>query len=425
MAYDIFKGHIPKNFAIQGHPPLHSFEYVMSGGGYVSPEYAWGVRPTQSPSSTSGTVGDVKELKLGTPEGFKIFNFEILPPLTKISNSDWDAAKKWVANLAENVAYTRKVHGQKILNNEEMARWTSFWKKWLLFANKLDVVKKTMQTDDSLALKLLNITLPGLYFSRLLGSTLLGTMALMSEENKLELDKLLHEAWGLYSRFRLLGMSQVAVPYMGDLVVILRGLPKNPKLVDMAQSLQAAAKTGSRLIDENTAWWEWKVRPETKGLRVAIDEAKQLAADILAITASTDPKSGLPAMAEGRKTLVQLLSKNANVVLGMTPGQALKQLFSRAVSKIYIEAAGLYGIQETKATARAEFADEVRSMPGKAAMSLGWVLAAVGVGYLGVKFLTRDKTTIIVQDPNVAYHPEMEIPTMGHHEYESEDSHGI
>lgn len=425
MAYDIFKGHIPKNFAIQGHPPLHSFEYVMSGGGYVSPENAWGQNPAPSKPSTSGAVGDVKELKLGTPEGFKIFNFEILPPLTKISNSDWDAAKKWVANLAENVAYTRKVHGQKILNNEEMVRWTAFWKRWLIFANKLDVVKKNMQANDSLAIKALEITMPGLWISRLLGSTLLGTMALMSEENKRELDKLLHEAWLLYSRFRLLGMSQVAVPYMGDLVVILRGLPKNPKLTEMAQSLQAAAKTGTRLIDENTAWWEWKVRPETKPLRVAIEEAKQLAADILSITASTDPNAGLPAMAEGRKKLVEILSKNANIVLGLTPGQALKQLFSRAVGKIYIEAAGLYGIQETKATAKAEFADEVRKMPGKAAASLGWVLAAVGVGYLGVKFLTRDKTTIIVQDPNLAYHHDEEIPTMGHHEYESEDSHGI
>jgi hypothetical protein len=420
MARDILYGRSAKNFAIQGLPTLPMPNVVGEDN-----RSAHGAFHVKGGNCSCCQGEEVKELKLGTPEGFKIFDFVLFPPLQKISNTDWDAAKKWVANLAENVAYTRKVHGQKVLTDEEMVRWTAFWKRWLVFANKLDVVKKTLQADDSLAAKALIVTSPVLWSARLLGATLLGTMALMSTENKTELDGLLHEAWGLYSRFRLLGMSQVAVPYMGDLVVILRTLPKNPKLVDMAQSLQAAAKTGSRLIDENTAWWEWKVRPETKGLRNAIAEAGQLAADILSITASTDPNAGLPAMAEGRQRLVQLLTKNANVVLGLTPGQALKQLFSRAVSKIYIEAAGLYGIQETKATAKAETFDEARKGPEKATSSLGWVLAAIGVGYLGIRLLTRDKTTIIVQDTNPAYHPEEEMPTTGHHEYESEDSHGI
>lgn len=391
MSYDLFRGRTAKNFAIQGHPPIHSFEYVMAGGGYVRPAYAPPARrwhPRAQSSSGAARVADVEEFKIPDKKGFYLY---------EISNTDWDAATRWMNNLAENVKYTRQVYKDKILPPEEVARFTDLWRRWLLFGNKINVVKKKLQ-DESFASKVLSATSPLYWASRRLYYTAQESLALMSADNKRELDSLLGEAWKLYSRFRLLGMSQVAIPYMGELVILLRTLPHEMTLTDMIMRLRDSAKVGERLLDVNTAWWEWRKRDETKPLRQAIAEARDLA-DELGKVAKTPPGQGVR-------------DSGAPVYIHVV----------RTMAKIYVEAAGLYGIEETKTSARAEAVDEGKRGGERAVMSIGWLLATAGIGYLGIRWLTRPSTTIIVGNQTPGFHPgehhsEEETP-------ESEHDHG-
>jgi hypothetical protein len=394
MAYDLFRGHSPKNFAIQGHPPIHSFEYVMAGGGYCRPAAApppcrWH-RKTESGASAPG---DVDELKIPQKTGFYLY---------EISHSDWDAATRWMANLAENVAYTRKVHGEKVLTTTEALKFNDLWRRWLLFGNKIEEVKRELK-DESLASRVLSATIPGLWPSRLLYATAQGSLALMSAENKRELDKLLKEAWELYKRFRLMGLSQVAIPYMGDLVIILRTLPREMTLSDMVTRLRDGASVGERLVDSNTAWWQWRKRDETKGVRRAVAEARKLADEIEAV-AKTRPGQG-----------------------PRDQGAPIYAHFVRVLAKIYVEAAGLYGVEETKRTATAEFKDDAAKIPEKFGFSLLGLLAAVGVGYVGLRWVTGSRTTYVVSPEETGYHPDTEDSTrqQREHEHESEDSDGI
>jgi hypothetical protein len=376
MAYDLFRGHSPKNFAIQGHPPIHSFEYVMAGGGYCKPAAAPPPRRWKTERGAryaeSGVGGPVDELRLPRKSGFYVY---------EISHSDWDAATRWMANLAENVAYTRKVHGERVLTATEALKFNDLWRRWLLFGNKIETVKRQLE-DESLASKVLSATIPGLWASRLLYATAKGSLALMSADNKRELDKLLKEAWELYKRFRLMGLSQVAIPYMGDLVVILRTLPPEMTLSNMAARLRDGTMVGERLIDANTAWWQWRKRDETKGVRRAIDEAKKLASEIEDV-AKTPPGQGL-----------------------RDQGTPIYVRFVRTLAKIYVEAAGLYGVEETKRTAAAEFKDDVADIPRNFSYSLLGLLAAVGVGYVSLRWLATPKNTFVVSSDETGYHPE-------------------
>jgi hypothetical protein len=316
-------------------------------------------------------VGEVvDELKLPQKTGFYLY---------EISHSDWNAATRWMANLAENVAYTRKVHGEKVLPSSEALRFNDLWRRWLLFGNKIETVKRQLE-DESLASKILSVTVPGLWASRLLYATAKGSLALMSADNKRELDRLLKEAWELYKRFRLMGLSQVAIPYMGDLIVILRTLPPEMTLSDMATRLRDGAKVGERLIDTNTAWWQWRKRDETKGVRRAIDDAKKLAGEI-EIVARTPPGQGL-----------------------RDQDTPIYRQFLRTLAKIYIEAAGLYGVEETKRTAKAEFKDDVAKTPERFGYSILGLLAAMGVGYVSLRWLTTPRNTFVVSSEEPGYH---------------------
>ena len=248
--------------------------------------------------------------------------------------------------------------------------------------------------DEGLAAKLLSITSPLLWASRRLYATAQGSLALMSTENKRELDRLLHEAWGLYQEFRRLGMSQVAVPYMGDLVVLLRTLPAELTLPEMVARLRAAAQVGERLLDQNTAWWQWRKRDDTRGLRRAADDASKLADDLESV-AKTHPGAGT-----------------------RDRGAPIYAKVVRTVAKVYVEAAGLYGIEETARTARAEAWDDARRIPGKFASTTGWLLALAGVGYLGIRWLTKDKTVVVVESQKMGYHPDYDDDDERHAESE-------
>ena len=414
MSRDITRGSTPKNFAIQGHPPIYSHEYVMAGGGYVDSAFAppprrWHSRVANpraadprvadprvadprvadprvaDPTSTGADV--VSELKIPQKTGLHLY---------EISNSDWDAATRFVANLAENVRYTRKVHGDRVLPADEVAKWNDFWRRWLIFANKMEGVGRKF-SDESLVAQALAATNPLYWASRSLFTTARGMLALMSTENKRELDALLAEAWKLHERFRLLGMSQVAVPYMGELVILIRTLPKEITLSEIATRLRDGARAGERLLDANTAWWQWRKRDESRGLRRAIEDARELATEVERVS-KTDAGRGL------RDT--------------STP---VYQHFVRIMAKIYVEAAGLYGVEETRTSARAEAKDEAHRGAERAGISLGWLITTLGVGYIGLRWLTNPSTKIVVENVHPGYHPGNDNLTKEHRETEEGD----
>ena len=405
MAHDLFGGDVPKNFAIQGHPPLGSFEYVMVRGcpeGKYAPS---AVRWHPGSASDTGTAEglrpeglrpDAPEPKLKDKTGLHLY---------EISHSDWDAATRWMSNLAENVKYTRKVHGDKILASEDVAKFDNLWRRWLLFGNKMEGEKKKLK-DESLAARLLAVTSPLYWASRKLFATAQGAFALMSTENKRELDGLLSEGWKLYGQFRNRGMSQVAIPYMGELVLILRSTSRKANIADMAKRLHDAATVGSRLLDENTAWWQWRVREDSRGLALAVEEAKKTAKDFDEL-AKASRHIVRAEQVKAREILLKILHKktgNDVELEQVSPSAAVYDEFVKVLSMVFIEAAGLYGVEEVKKTARAELKDE----PTKAAMTMGWLLALAGIGYLGIRWLTQDKQTIVVESPKVGYHPDVD-----------------
>jgi hypothetical protein len=310
-----------KNFAIRSRPPLGSYEYDFVRGMPLT-------RPPEFPRRPKRTDADRAYDSLGSVD--------------IVSATDFEAASRWMSNFAEQVKYTPKVH-KTALEPSDLDAWSSLWKRWLLLSARKE------RTSD---------------------------------EAKQAFSVLLNEAFGLYKSFRHKGMSQVAIPYMGDLVVMLRTLPPELTLAQMVTRLHEATKAGNRLLDENTAWWQWKLRSDTTGLRRAIAAARELA-DKFAVTAKLKGQ-GTP----------------------RERGSFAYDLFMRAVTRIPIEAAGLYGIEETLRAARAEARDVLESQGKKLTYNLATLGLLAGVGYLGFKWWTRPQVNLVVGSVKPGYYPE-------------------
>jgi hypothetical protein len=356
VAKNLFGGTTAKNFAIQGHPPIHSFEYVMAGGGYVT--------------SAQGATYIPKDNWRPNDPGLR----DAAPRIYEVSNSDWEAAQRWVANLSSNIKFASGARGDKGLPSSEVSRWDACWKKWLLFSGKLAAAQKTLK-DEAVAAKILAATNPADWPSRTLHRTAQGSLALMSTEQKRELDTLVNEAKGLYDRFRLLGLGHVAMPYAGELAALLRSLPGELSLVDMAKRLRDAERAGLRLLDPRTVWWTWRTAADVQSLRGAIADAEALATKI----------------EEVAKTPAGQGTRDAS-----TP---VYQYFVRSIAKIYVAASDLYGIAEPGESSEAR-------RPEGAVLSIAWLAAAAGAGYIGWKWLL-DKTKT-AEDTVLGYHPQEE-----------------
>ena len=132
MAHDLFHGRTRANHAISGHPPIDSYQWDFVRGIPRTPPRRPAARTpaaqaTRTPASQDSNMG---------------VHASVFPPditIYEISPTDYDAAKRWMANIAENVKYHRKVHGDRILTIEDEAMWGVLWRKWLLFGNKLKV----------------------------------------------------------------------------------------------------------------------------------------------------------------------------------------------------------------------------------------------------------------------------------------------
>jgi len=235
VAYDLFRGRSPKNFAIQGHPPLHSHEYVMAGGGYYAPPpRPWRPRPAPSASGAASPAA----------------------PAYEVSSTDWEATQRWVANLAEGVRRVRREQGSRILTADEVDKFADLWRRWLAF-----------------------------------GSRVSGSGASMNTEIRREWAGLLGEAQQLYERYRLLGLPRVAPPYLGELAVVLATLPPEETLVGMSARLLDASRVSSRLLDQGAPWWAWRRPSDPRPLALAVTAARALARQLSEV-ARTAPGKG-------------------------------------------------------------------------------------------------------------------------------------
>ena len=269
-------------------------------------------------------VGDMFEPETLSSSGFQVF---------EVSFTELDAADRWIKRLYENIRYTRKLHGDKILSAADVAEWDAFIPRW-----------------DALRKKLISLS-----------TSYLG---MMSKENKAQFDSLLNESRRMHNRFASKGMPMVPVPYMGELVLLLRKMPRQLTAAQMRVKLEAGVACGDHMLDENTTWWQWRRRDDTRGLAAAIANARRA--------------SEIYGRAKKAKETYQ-------------PGSPAYDEFMRRLSKIWIESAGLYGIVETKITAAAEAMDEARKTGEKAGDSLFWLLALAGAGYLGLRWLMKPK----------------------------------
>lgn len=288
-----------KNFARGAPPPPGSIEYIAVGDMWDPEVYARKAR-------AAGV-------------GFSVY---------EISFTDLDAANNYVEAIDRSVKQARKVHGDKILSRAAEREWDDFHQRWRAFAADMRMVP--------------------------------GSPSMMLKENKAQFDQLLGRARALHDSFHRAGASEVPVPYAGELLVLLRGMPKRLTSSEMQAKLLAGAKCGERMLDENTTWFDWVASRDHLPLKAAVKSAQE-AADIYGRSRKS------------RQTY--------------SAGDPVYDEFLRRLTKIWIEAAGIYGIQQTRAGASAAFKDDLRKVPETTSRYVLGLLALAGVAYLGTKWV--------------------------------------
>jgi hypothetical protein len=304
-----------RNFGRGSSPPRGSIEWIAVGD-------MWNTN-TPHPRVTDPTV---------SRSGFDVY---------KIGFTELDAAERWVNAVDRSVNQARKLHGDEILSRDDASAWTSFMTRWMPF-------KEDMQ-------------LPG-HFNAMLSS------------NKKQFDELMNESKKLHNHFVAKGMAMVPVPYMGELVELLRSMPKKLTAGQMIAKLQAGIRCGEKMLDENTSWFYWMISNDTRGLRAAVRDAR------------TQSDAYYP---------------SRNSPMTYSAGDPAYDEFVRRLTKIWIEAAGLYGMSETRRTAAAEAVDDARERAGKTPSNMLWLLVTAGVAYLGISWIaTRQPKKISVGVPD-------------------------
>jgi len=263
-----------------------------------------------------------------TQTGFQVF---------EISFTDLDAADRYIKHLYDSVVYYRKTQGSKIIDDQNLKLFHGFIMRWNEWRNPLGMTIRMMSKDHHDVLR-----------------------KFLNEAHKLELD------------FRKKGMAPIPIPYMGELVSVLRQMPKQLRAIDMSAKLEAGIKCGQQMLLENTPWYGWRVRQDSKGLLGAIGQAQ-------------------------RASQVLLMSRRSSQLY--EAGDPVYDDFLKILTRIFIEGAGLYGIEQTLKTAVAEAVDKAREQTEP--RNYYWILALAGVGYLGSAWLKNrmfNHSTISVQD---------------------------
>jgi hypothetical protein len=257
-----------------------------------------------------------------------------------LSFTEIDAADKWLTNIHRSLVYARKVHGDKIITKTDVADWDEFISRWNPLRDNMNDLHVLFR----------------------------------SAADRQNFQSLLNESKVLYDRFVAKGMAPIPVPYAAELVTLLRTMPKKITAAQMFAKLQAGIQCGDKLLDDKTPWYAWKKSGNTKPLAVAIDNARAMGA-ILARSTSSKETYG--------------------------SGEPVYDEFLRRLTRIWIEAAGLYGIEETRRTAKAELKDDLkRRATEETPSNILWLLVTAGVGFLGIKWITgrSDKPKVAVPD---------------------------
>jgi phage FluMu protein gp41 len=321
MAFNITSwGKKGRNFGRGSSPPRGSIEWIAVGD-------MWQAAPPARPSRSGFSVGSATLYEIGFTE--------------------LDAADRWICAIDRSINQARRLHGDKILSKTDASAWTEFMTRWLPF-------KGDMQ-------------LPG-HFNAMLSS------------NKKQFDSLMNESKKLHDRFVAKGLAMSPVPYMGELVELLRSMPKKLTAGQMVAKLAAGVKCGEKMLDENTSWFYWMISNDTSGLKTAIRDAR---------------------------TLADAYSPSRNSPATYGAGDPAYDEFLRRLTKIWIEAAGLYGMTEVRRSAAAEAADVARDRAEQFTKPSNylWLLATAGIAYLGIAWLAgRGSRKIAVGVPDAYPH---------------------
>lgn len=315
MAFNISSwGKKGRDYGRGAPPPKGSIEWIAVGD-------MWQADPPRAPSPAATSQS-----------GFQVY---------EISFTELNAANNWLNQIANSLSYAVKVHGGKVISKDDIDGWNRFMSRWNGFYTDLD--------------------------SKL-------TLNMMSKDNKKRFDTFLKEAKVLNDGYVKKGMAQVPVPYAGELVMLLRTMPKTITAEGMHGKLQAGIRCGKQLLDANTPWWKWRVRDDSHGLVLAIEKARK-ASDIMA--------------------------RSLGDTTTYSPGDPVYDNFLKVLALIWIEASGLYGIEETYRAAKAEAIDAGLAGGKSATSMILWLLATAGVGYLGVKWVLHRPSTVRVGVPDV------------------------
>lgn len=256
-----------------------------------------------------------------------------------VTFSDVDAADRWLNNLHRTMEYSLATHGNQFVSKDDIAAWGTFIAKWNPFRNSL------------------------------------GNLSIlwMSQENKQTFHKLLAEGNAWQKRFNGKGMAIIPVPYALEIVTLLRTMPKQLTSAQMIPKLAAVVQCGDRLLDAHAPWYGWRKSGDAKGLATAVDNAKAMGV-ILARSKGSDIK--------------------------YFPGDPVYDEFLRRLTRIWIEAAGLYGIEEAERTNLADLKTNLKKGGQDTASNIVWLLLAGGVGYLGLKLMAARPGTMTVAVPD-------------------------
>jgi hypothetical protein len=303
-----------RDFGRGAPPPRGSIEYVAVGD-------MWQAEPPRPPRPRSGT------------SGWQLY---------EVTFSDLDAGKRWIEAVDRSVRQARTAHKDQILSAEDERAWDDLMSRWRPLAHDLGAIP--------------------------------GHPASMLSSGKRRFDALLAESKVLHDRFARKGMSMVPVPYMGELLILLRTMPRKMTSEQMGKKLLAGVKCGEKMLDRNVAWYQWITSSDHSALERAIDDAKKAAA---------------------------IFARSRRSPATFSPGDPVYDEFLRRLTRIWIEGAGLYGMREVGELAAAELKDDVRRVPEKFASTSLWLLALAGVAYLGVSWLAgASRETVVVGVPD-------------------------
>jgi len=266
--------------------------------------------PISAWASTPGYFTGCRQISLGVhPSAMGAF-FEI-------TAVEITAAKEWVNTIARSVEYSRAIHGDKYLKPTDVARFKEFLGRWKAFTDKVgtwSVIDRTLKA------------------------------------NKVLLDGLLSEANQIDSHFRQKGMVTIPVPYQLEIVQVARSLPKcvTPKQAD--DLLDKMVTYGKKILSANTHWYE-VIR-------------QMIGANIFAPTVRDESRYGLQAAITSATALLLMLrfGRQPPFPKQMCLDDPNYEDWRKKLFKIYIEASGMYGIQEVEERATAEAVDKATSI---------------------------------------------------------------